>query len=311
MDLRLPATKKQLAKLGERLASDQASDQDWDLYGAMLDVYDQIQVFVRNELDRSGWDVLLGREAEIDISGRAKTLDTLVQKLRRTPGLKLPYIRDIAGVRLVGDFTLTEQTRVAERVRDVLDCPDAALVDRREVPESGYRALHVIATVNGISVEVQIRTRLQGLWADVFERTADTWGRQIRYGEAPDPAPDELVDGYAGPTRAMAVARLVELSVRGIAELELITDTLAVLNALIASDAYQVGVKSGSFPDDDMPEGMKTPDQLESRVQRMQRDWQARRKAMEAELIALAERAEQDAHASALRDRLVNVEEQS
>jgi hypothetical protein len=34
-----------------------------------------------------------------------------------------------------------------------------------------------------------VRTRLQDLWAQVVERLADTWGREVRYGgNPPDPA---------------------------------------------------------------------------------------------------------------------------
>lgn len=56
-----------------------------------------------------------------------------------------------------------------------------------QILDPGYRAVHVIAKVDNIPVEVQFRTELQDLWAQVFERLADGWGRQIRYGGEPDP----------------------------------------------------------------------------------------------------------------------------
>ena len=165
-------------------------------------------------------------------------------------------------------------------------------------------ALHVIVAVHGLAVEIQVRTRLQGLWADLFERTADTWGRQIRYGEPPDPARDELTPDYNGPTRAQAVAELMRVSMTSIADLELLLDAISVVNTIVASETYQLGVKAGAFPADFMPEGMKTAEGLEERVKSMQFNAQALRKTMEAE------RAEQDAHATALRDTLANVEDQ-
>ena len=36
-------------------------------------------------------------------------------------------------------------------------------------------------------VEVQVRTALQAYWAELYERMADQWGRQIRYGGQADP----------------------------------------------------------------------------------------------------------------------------
>jgi hypothetical protein len=46
--------------------------------------------------------------------------------------------------------------------------------------------VHVIATVEGRPVEIQIRTRLQHQWANLFEKFADIVGRGIRYGEPPE-----------------------------------------------------------------------------------------------------------------------------
>ena len=38
-------------------------------------------------------------------------------------------------------------------------------------------------------IEIQVRTALQDAWAQVFEGLADSWGREIRYGQ-PMPDPD-------------------------------------------------------------------------------------------------------------------------
>ena len=59
-------------------------------------------------------------------------------------------------------------------------------MDRRAKPSFGYRAVHVVVKVDGLPVEVQLRTSLQDRWAQIVERMADSWGRQIRYGQKPD-----------------------------------------------------------------------------------------------------------------------------
>ena len=42
--------------------------------------------------------------------------------------------------------------------------------------------------MDGITIEVQVRTTLQHVWAEMMERLADRLGRQIRYGLPPTPA---------------------------------------------------------------------------------------------------------------------------
>lgn len=57
--------------------------------------------------------------------------------------------------------------------------------DRRAEPSHGYRAVHVLVCVDGVRIEIQIRTLAQHMWANMMERLADRLGRQIRYGGAP------------------------------------------------------------------------------------------------------------------------------
>lgn len=119
------------------------------------------------------------------VTGRTKSRDTLREKLQRSPTLQLPSIDDVIGVRVVGDLTLSEQDGVAATLGEVFSGA-LKVKDRRTEPVAGYRALHVIVRSRGLRAEVQVRTRLQAEWADLFERLADTWGRQIRYGLPPD-----------------------------------------------------------------------------------------------------------------------------
>jgi ppGpp synthetase/RelA/SpoT-type nucleotidyltranferase len=47
------------------------------------------------------------------------------------------------------------------------DFPDARVIDRRQQPSHGYRAVHVIVRSHEKLVEVQVRTALQHLWAEL------------------------------------------------------------------------------------------------------------------------------------------------
>ena len=73
-----------------------------------------------------------------------------------------------------------EQDRVVDSVCRLF--PEASVVDRRATPSYGYRAVHVIASVGGRLVEIQIRSRLQHLWAELSEKFSDVVDPAIKYG---------------------------------------------------------------------------------------------------------------------------------
>lgn len=138
---------------------------------------------------------------------RLKSDTTIIEKVVRERGMKLSRMQDICGLRIVDDMTWVQQD---DLVREIVNLFGRAKVrDRREEPVSGYRAVHVIASVRGRWVEIQVRTLLQDAWAQTFERLGDTWGRQIRYGEPPN-QPDRIVLGVG--TRREFVADLLQLS---------------------------------------------------------------------------------------------------
>ena len=84
--------------------------------------------------------------------------------------------------------------------------------DRRAVPSHGYRAVHVIVTVDHRLVEIQVRTTLQDLWAQVVERLADQWGRGIRYGDPPSDPDTEVSGGFTRRTMLKELMRLSEVN---------------------------------------------------------------------------------------------------
>jgi ppGpp synthetase/RelA/SpoT-type nucleotidyltranferase len=59
---------------------------------------------------------------------------------------------------------------------------DSTIVDRRQNPSHGYRAVHVIVKLEGKAVEVQVRTILQHGWAELSEKLSDLKGPSIKYG---------------------------------------------------------------------------------------------------------------------------------
>lgn len=98
-------------------------------------------------------------------------------------------------------MTLDEQDAVAHAIAAMFLQPPSSIHDLRADPHAGYRAVHVWLRLPA-RVEVQVRTPLQGEWANAYEAFADLAGRGVRYGEVPDdPAMAELM----GQLQALSV----------------------------------------------------------------------------------------------------------
>lgn len=64
--------------------------------------------------------------------------------------------------------------------------PQSSVVDRREAPNHGYRAVQVIVRQFGMPVEVQIRTELEHSWAQLSEKLSDVVNPSVKYGGGPE-----------------------------------------------------------------------------------------------------------------------------
>lgn len=202
-------SRKEIEALGRALRAGDVvpGSATWATYTTYLAEQDGLRQEVENRV-RS----LLG--TGVTITGRTKSTDTLREKLIRTPSIQLPYIRDVIGIRVVADTDLSGQDDIVEQLRAEFG-DQTQIIDRRAEPESGYRAVHVIVRVGVTRAEIQVRTALQAQWADLYERLADTWGRQIRYGADPDPD----AAGEVGRRRQLIHA-LQQVSLEFIAEFE-------------------------------------------------------------------------------------------
>jgi putative GTP pyrophosphokinase len=66
-------------------------------------------------------------------------------------------------------------------------------IDRNEKPSNGYRAVHGSLRKSGAVLEIQIRTTLQDIWANLSESFADRFGDpSIKYGGGPSAIRAEL-----------------------------------------------------------------------------------------------------------------------
>lgn len=179
-ELRVPLTKSQINKLGERLRSD--VDLDEVLLTELQEFRETFDAPMLKAQDTI--QEVLGIEA----TARLKTINTIVEKLRRER-TRLAEMQDIAGLRIVQELSIAEQDDLARAVAALF--PSARVQDRRINPSHGYRAVHIIGTVDDYRIEIQVRTGLQDGWAQAMEKLADIVGRDIRYGGDPTRGGDE------------------------------------------------------------------------------------------------------------------------
>lgn len=174
-------TKTQIDRLGDRLKRGDASDEDLRL----LDSF-------RLSFARAFEDVVraIRDELELEPTGRAKSNTSITEKLRREH-IRLTQMQDIAGCRIVVADSVA-QGRVVTQMVDRF--PVHAIFDRRREPSHGYRAVHMVVAVGEKQVEIQARTQLQHLWAELSEKMSDVVDPSIKYGGGDDKIRSMLSD---------------------------------------------------------------------------------------------------------------------
>ncbi|MGX1886157.1 hypothetical protein [Streptomyces sp. NPDC055287] len=186
------------------MTSEEPTDEDLDALNELLVAYD----------DMLGRALDVVRDLGFEPTSRVKNTGTILEKLARHGGSWLKSIQDLAGMRIVLDANRAAQDAAVSTIVQAFTGSDRGpkVTDRRAGPSHGYRAVHVIAYPEGMSVEIQVRTRWQHEWADMFEKLADVLGRGIRYGEPPSRLAGELeVLPDVSPEKMKAFRHLREL----------------------------------------------------------------------------------------------------
>lgn len=120
----------------------------------------------------------------------AKSTTSIIAKLQRE-SIRLSQVQDIAGCRVIVT-DIVAQERAVRAIGDAF--PETTVIDRREAPSHGYRAIHLVASLDGCAVEVQVRTSLQHLWAEFSEKLSDVVHPGIKYGRGDPTAVQLLAD---------------------------------------------------------------------------------------------------------------------
>lgn len=163
-------SKTQVDRLGDRLRKGNITEADLRLLDqyrrSFTEAYEAVVEAIRKEL-------------KLEPTGRpAKSTTSISYKLRRE-SVRLSQIQDIAGCRLIVS-DIAAQESVVQSLTSLFE--HTTVSDRREKPSHGYRAVHVIVNSRGQLIEVQVRTELQHLWAELSEKGSDIIDPAIKYG---------------------------------------------------------------------------------------------------------------------------------
>ncbi len=167
--MKKPLSKTQIDRLGERLKGGPHTESDLRL----LDDYRQSFGEAYEAVIRT-----IRQRGEFPTGRPAKSTASIVEKLRRE-SIRLSQMQDIAGCRVVVKGFMEQEQCVASLKTDF---PEASVIDRRDKPSYGYRAVHIIAEISGKPIEIQVRTSLQHLWAELSEKSSDVLDPTIKYG---------------------------------------------------------------------------------------------------------------------------------
>jgi putative GTP pyrophosphokinase len=229
---KMAISKTQIDRLGDRLKKGAHTESDLRLLDDYRRTFGEAYEAVVGKLRRRG----------ASPTGRlAKSTVSIAEKLRRE-SLRLTQMQDIAGCRVVVSDVLEQDQFVASLKADF---PDASVMDRRENPSHGYRAVHIIVEISGKPIEIQVRSALQHLWAEVSEKSSDVLDSTIKYG------------GGSGPWRDF-----LEKSSKSVAFYEAFekTHSQAVASKEVADAAHEkfkitmVGLNEHQVPDHELQE---------------------------------------------------------
>jgi ppGpp synthetase/RelA/SpoT-type nucleotidyltranferase len=179
-------SKGQIDRLGSRLRRDGPTDPDdaamyVDWSATFDDALREVEAFVVRVAERA--DVPLSER-----TGRIKQLYSVIAKLRRMP-TKLSGLDDIAGVRAV----MQSERDVNALLLQLATARNKRVRDYRQSDRNGYRAVHLtLLSEAGSSVELQLRTEIQHVWAGLSERRAAVVGHEVKYGGGPQGEQDYL-----------------------------------------------------------------------------------------------------------------------
>ena len=126
------------------------------------------------------------QESQIDcdfVSARLKMITTILDKVKTGRHKKLSTMQDLGGVRVV----FHNQEDLYKLHALLLECNVFKIVRTKdyikEPKETGYRGIHIVYDIDGYSIELQLRTIGQHIWASTVETVGWYFNQDLKSGE--------------------------------------------------------------------------------------------------------------------------------
>lgn len=166
----------QITKLGERLRDSNLSEGDL----ALLDEFRQTFSHIDEKAYQIIRDTLTSFDDVTITKRKRKTQQSIVDKLRREPAMRLPQMQDIAGCRIVVQGGIQRVKNINTLLAGAFGQP-AWNLDSKNRHAHGYHAIHIIVKADQKFYEVQLRTYAQDVWANLVESLSDE-KNTLKYG---------------------------------------------------------------------------------------------------------------------------------
>jgi putative GTP pyrophosphokinase len=134
-------------------------------------------------------------DANAIVAQRLKRAPSIVVKLQRFPGMRLARMQDIGGLRAVlGSVGKVRELDASYRRAKFKHELTSSKNYIDEPKPDGYRSIHLIfryqndraPAYDGLSLELQLRTRLQHAWATAVETMGTFLGQALKSGQGED-----------------------------------------------------------------------------------------------------------------------------
>lgn len=188
-------SKKQINRAGEILISDSASVSERNFADEVLTNFRAAHGYPINTFQATLRAKLKGIDEKAIVAQRLKRTPSIVLKLKRFEGMKLARMQDIGGLRAVVSSVsrvrkLEKSYRDSKFLHELVSSKDYLT----EPKADGYRGIHLIykyanpnvPDYDGLSLELQIRTRMQHAWATAVETMGTFLGQALKSGQGED-----------------------------------------------------------------------------------------------------------------------------
>ena len=188
-------SKKQINEAGEKIRKDTLNATEKYECLQIIDNWRAAHAFPMNTFTINLKKQVKDIDAAIVVQ-RLKRLDTIIDKLKRFPKMKLYRMQDLGGCRVivptVEDIYTIKNKFQSSRIRHSLHNEKDYI--KSPNPNTGYRGVHLVYKYqsdrrddyNGLQIEIQIRSKIQHLWATAVETVGIFTQNGLKFNQGSD-----------------------------------------------------------------------------------------------------------------------------